>query len=164
MLTARKENVRMNRRTFLKSGSVFAAAGMAGYAGAAGMAGKKEIKVAVVGCGGRGTGGMWKPANAQDFYKFGALGNMLQAAEILRKEGVDVTVKPVAFADYFLKKAEFAAEKFGVDKKFAFGGANGYKKAVEMPEVDLDDSKGILRQRFDQVIKSRRIRVYIKIR
>ena len=62
----------MNRREFLKSGSMFAAtAGMAGCATAtAALAGKKEIKVAVVGCGGRGTGGMWKPANAQDFYKF----------------------------------------------------------------------------------------------
>ena len=114
-----------------------ATAGMAGCATAtAALAGKKEIKVAVVGCGGRGTGGMWKPANAQDFYKFGALGNMMQAAEILRGQGIDVTVKPVAFADYFLNKAEFAAEKFGVDKKFAFGGANAYKKIMAMPEVD----------------------------
>ena len=124
----------MNRRTFIKSGGLFAAAGVAVPAIAAG---KREIKVAVVGCGGRGTGGSWKPASAQDFYKFGALGNMLQAAEILRGQGVDVTVKPVAFADYFLSKAEFAAEKFGVDKKFAFGGANGYKKIMEMPEVDV---------------------------
>ena len=114
---------------------MFAAAGMSAYATAA-LNGKKELKVAVVGCGGRGTGGMWKPANAQDFYKFGALGNMMQAAAILREQGIDITVKPVAFADYFLKKAEFAAEKFGVDKKFAFGGANGYKKIMAMPEVD----------------------------
>lgn len=125
----------MNRRDFLKSGSMFAAAGMSAYATAA-LNGKKELKVAVVGCGGRGTGGMWKPANAQDFYKFGALGNMMQAAAILREQGIDITVKPVAFADYFLNKAEFAAEKFGVDKKFAFGGANGYKKIMAMPEVD----------------------------
>lgn len=115
---------------------MFAAAGMSAYATAA-LNGKKELKVAVVGCGGRGTGGMWKPANAQDFYKFGALGNMMQAAAILREQGVDITVKPVAFADYFLNKAEFAAEKFGVDKKFAFGGANGYKKIMAMPEVDV---------------------------
>ena len=114
-----------------------ALAGAAGITSGALAADKKEIKVAVVGCGGRGTGGMWKPANAQDFYKFGALGNMLQAADILRKAGVDVTVKPVAFADYFLEKARFAAEKFGVDPKFAFGGANGYKKIMEMPEVDV---------------------------
>ena len=114
-----------------------ALAGAAGITSGALAADKKEIKVAVVGCGGRGTGGMWKPANAQDFYKFGALGNMLQAADILRKAGVDVTVKPVAFADYFLEKARFAAEKFGVDPKFAFGGANGYKNIMEMPEVDV---------------------------
>ena len=124
----------MDRRTFLKSGAMFAAAGMTGYATAEG---KREIKVAVVGCGGRGTGGEWKPKNAQDFYKFGALGNMMQAAEVLRKQGLGVTVKPVAFADYFLQKAQFAAEKFGVDSKFAFGGANGYKKIMEMPEVDI---------------------------
>ena len=114
-----------------------ALAGAAGITSGALAADKKEIKVAVVGCGGRGTGGMWKPASAQDFYKFGALGNMLQAADLLRKAGVDVTVKPVAFADYFLEKARFAAEKFGVDPKFAFGGANGYKKIMEMPEVDV---------------------------
>ena len=114
-----------------------ALAGAAGLTSGARAADKKEIKVAVVGCGGRGTGGKWKPANAQDFYKFGALGNMLQAAEILRQAGVDITVKPVAFADYFLEKARFAAEKFGVDPKFAFGGANGYKTIMEMPEVDV---------------------------
>lgn len=125
----------MNRREFLKSGSLFAAAGVSACATAA-ISGKKEFKVAVVGCGGRGTGGSWKPANAQDFYKFGAMGNMMQAAEMLRKQGIDVTVKPVAFADYFLDKAQFAAEKFGVDKKFAFGGANSYKKIMAMPEVD----------------------------
>ena len=114
-----------------------ALAGAAGITSGALAADKKEIKVAVVGCGGRGTGGLWKPASAQDFYKFGALGNMLQAADLLRQAGIDVTVKPVAFADYFLEKARFAAEKFGVDPKFAFGGANGYKKIMEMPEVDV---------------------------
>ena len=125
----------MNRRDFIKTGAVAAVAAVARSVHAQGAS--REIKVAVVGCGGRGTGGMWKPANAQDFYKFGALGNMLQAADILRKTGVDVTVKPVAFADYFLEKARFAAEKFGVDPKFAFGGANSYKKIMEMPEVDV---------------------------
>lgn len=113
-----------------------ALAGAAGITSGAIAAGKRKIKVAVVGCGGRGTGGSWKPANEQDFYRFGAIGNMLQAAALLRKEDIDVTVKPVAFADYFIEKARFAAEKFGVDAKFAFGGANGYKKIMEMPDVD----------------------------
>ena len=87
-----------------------ALAGAAGITSGAIAAGKREIKVAVVGCGGRGTGGSWKPANEQDFYRFGAIGNMLQAAALLRKEDIDVTVKPVAFADYFIEKARFAAE------------------------------------------------------
>lgn len=124
----------MNRRAFLKSGSIFAAAGAASSMFASG---KREVRVAVVGCGGRGTGGNWKPASEKDFYKFGALGNMMQAAGILRDQGVDVTVKPVAFADYFLEKAKFAAEKFGVDGKFSFGGACGYRKIMEMPDVDI---------------------------
>jgi predicted dehydrogenase len=126
----------MNRREFIKSGSLAAtAASLAATAKAAEA--KKTLGVAVVGCGGRGTGGKWKPANENDFYKAGALGNLLNAAKILRDQGVDITVKPVAFADYFLDKAQFAAEKFGVDKKFAFGGACSYKKVLEMPEVDI---------------------------
>ena len=40
-----------------------ALAGAAGITSGALAADKKEIKVAVVGCGGRGTGGAWKPAN-----------------------------------------------------------------------------------------------------
>ena len=124
----------MNRRDFLK-GSALAAT--AASLSAIAAEGAREIRVAVVGCGGRGTGGKWKPASAQDFYKFGALGNLLQAAEILKKEGVAVSVKPVAFADYFLDKAQFAAEKFGVDKANAYGGANGYKQVMARADVDL---------------------------
>ena len=124
----------MNRRDFLK-GSALAAT--AASLSAIAAEGAREIRVAVVGCGGRGTGGRWKPANAQDFYKFGALGNLLQAAEILKKEGVAVSVKPVAFADYFLDKAQFAAEKFGIDKANAYGGANGYKQIMTRADVDL---------------------------
>lgn len=125
----------MNRRDFIKTGAVAAVAAAAGTVKADGAA--KVIKVAVVGCGGRGTGGGYKPANEQDFYRAGALGNMIQAAAELRKRGVNVEVKPVAFADYFLDKAQVAAEKFGVDKKFAFGGANGYKELLK-PELGVD--------------------------
>ena len=124
----------MTRREFMASAAL---AGAAGIVSGAKAAERRVIRVGVVGCGGRGTGGAWKPKSAEDYYKFGALGNMMQAAENLRKEGVDVTVKPVAFADYFLDKAKFAAEKFGVDAKFAFGGANGYKQVMAMPEVDV---------------------------
>ena len=123
----------MTRREFMASAAL---AGAAGITSGARAADKKEIRVGVVGCGGRATGGAGKPKTPQDTYRFGALGNMMQAAEILRAAGQDVTVTPVAFADYFLDKAKFAAEKFGVDKARAFGGANAYKQIMAMPDVD----------------------------
>ena len=125
----------MKRRDFIKTGAVAAVAAAAQGVHAQGAG--REIRVGVVGCGGRGTGGGYKQLNENDFYRQGALGNLLEAAKILRGEGVNVTVKPVAFADYFLEKAQGAAKKFGVDEKFAFGGANGYKQIMAMPEVDV---------------------------
>ena len=123
----------MNRRDFIKGSTLAAGAWATAHVRAAGA---REIRVAVVGCGGRGTGGSWKPANAQDYYRAGALGNLMQAAALLREQGVEVTVKPVAFADYFLNKAQAAAEKFGVDKANAYGGANGYKQVMQRADVD----------------------------
>ena len=123
----------MNRRDFIKGSALAAGAVSMG----AKAAEPRVIRAAVVGCGGRGTGGGYKQLNEQDFYRQGALGNLLNAAKILRDQGVNVEVKPVAFADYFLDKAQGAAKKFGVDEKFAFGGANGYKKIMEMKDVDV---------------------------
>ena len=123
----------MNRRDFIKGSALAAGAVSMG----AQAVEPRVIRAAVVGCGGRGTGGGYKQLNEQDFYRQGALGNLLQAAKILRDQGVPVEVKPVAFADYFLEKAQGAAKKFGVDEKFAFGGANGYKKIMEMKDVDV---------------------------
>ena len=125
----------MNRRTFLKTGGM--AAALAAAPGMAQDGGVKVIRAAVVGCGGRGTGGGRRPKNDQDYYGQGALGNLLNAAKICRDQGVNVEVKPVAFADYFLEKAQFAAEKFGVDKANAYGGANGYKEIMKRSDVDV---------------------------
>ena len=125
----------MNRRDFLKTSGM--AAALAAAPGMAQDGGAKVIRVAVVGCGGRGTGGGRQPKNDQDYYGQGALGNLLNAAKICREQGINVEVKPVAFADYFLDKAQVAARKFKVDEKFAFGGANGYKQIMAMPEVDV---------------------------
>ena len=100
----------MTRKDFIKT-SGFAAAVAAMPAMAQG--GERVIRAAVVGCGGRGVGGSSKPKNENDFYGMGALGNMMQAAAELTKRGTPVKVVPVAFADFFLEKAQAAAEKFG---------------------------------------------------
>jgi len=121
----------MNRRDFIKTGAVLAAV----PALAAGE--KRVIRAAVVGCGGRGTGGANMPKNENDFYGQGAMGNLLNAAKICREQGLAVEVKPVAFADYFLDKAKVAAKKFGVDEANAYGGANGYKEIMKRADVDV---------------------------
>ena len=68
----------MNRREFLMTGAMAAVSGKV-----FGAEETKVVRVAVVGCGGRGTGGTWKPKTDQDYYKFGALGNMLAAMPLV---------------------------------------------------------------------------------
>ena len=123
----------MNRRDFIKGSALAAGAMSIGVQ----AADKRVIRAAVVGCGGRGTGGKGQPKGPQDFYRQGALGNLLNAAEMLRGQGVPVEVKPVAFADYFLDKAQFAAERCGVCEENACGGANGYKEIMTRSDVDV---------------------------
>ncbi len=125
----------MTRKDFIKTtGLAATVAAMPAVA-----AGEKEvvIRAAVVGCGGRGVGGGYKPKSEQDYYRMGALGNLIQAAAELKKQGINVKVQPVAFADFFLDKAQKAAEKFGAPVANAFGGANGYKQAIARPDVDV---------------------------
>ncbi len=125
----------MNRRTFIKTGGM--AAALAATKGMAQENGAKVIRAAVVGCGGRGTGGGGMPKNENDYYAQGAIGNLLNAAKLCRDQGINVEVKPVAFADYFLEKAQLAAKKFKVDESNAYGGANGYKEIMKRSDVDL---------------------------
>ena len=112
-------------RDFLKSGSVLTAAGaLAGVSASARFvhaAESNEIKVALVGCGGRGTG---------------ALGDMMKTSH---------PVKLVAMADMFednlhdalrgFNKASFA-NKVDVPKDRQFVGFDAYQKAIDAG-VDL---------------------------
>lgn len=101
----------MTRKTFIASA---AAAAMAPdlFGGA-----KRVFKVALVGCG-------WRGAGTDDGVN-GCADDIVHAAEALGCE-----VKFTAFADFFVEKAKKQCRKWGVDEKFAFGGANGYKQAI----------------------------------
>jgi predicted dehydrogenase len=106
-----------NRREFIKGSAVFATMMAAAPTILKAQGAPRVFKVAVVGCGGRGTG---------------ALKNSMEAAKQLGQQ-----VKLVAAADYFIASAKALAASHGLDEKFCFGGANGYKKIMEMPEVDI---------------------------
>jgi len=73
---------------------------------------KRKLRIALIGCGGRGNG---------------ALGNHVEAAKHV--EGLEVEV--VATADWFKSKAERTGKKYGVPASRCFGGADAYKKVLE---------------------------------
>ncbi|GAA5484133.1 Gfo/Idh/MocA family protein [Haloferula sargassicola] len=101
-----------NRRHFLKQGSLAGAALATAPHLFAQVAGDSpEIKVALIGCGGRGNG---------------ALNDFLEACKILK-------LKPtvVAAADAFPERAKGTADRHGVPAEQTFSGYDAYHKALK---------------------------------
>jgi len=98
--------IHVSRRTFLTAVGAAAVAPSVSFGQA-----QRVFKFAVVGCGGRGSG---------------AVQNIQAAAERLGHKAV-----LVAAADFFQDKAGAVCKANGCDEKFAFSGANGYKKVLE---------------------------------
>ena len=104
-------NPSLNRRSFLGNTTLAGASLFAGSVFAQNTAGSgKKVKVALIGCGGRGNG---------------ALGDFMEACKILGLE-VEVT----ATCDAFKEKAESTGKRFGLPADRCFGGFDGYQKVV----------------------------------
>lgn len=106
-----------NRRDFIKSATVFSAMMAAAPTMIRAQGASRTFKIGIIGSGRRAAG---------------AFENMTEAA---KKMGH--TIQLVAAHDYFLEEAQKTCKKFGCDEKFAFGGADGYKKLLAMPEVEI---------------------------
>lgn len=106
-----------NRRDFIKSASVFSAMMAAAPTILRAQGAARTFKVAMIGSGRRASA---------------AFGNMMDAA---KKMGH--TLQLVAAHDYYLEEAQKRCKQFGCDEKFAFGGGDGYRKLVEMPEIEI---------------------------
>ena len=108
----------VSRRTFLATGGAAAATTLLAdrIAAAAFMQNKQELKVALIGCGGRGNG---------------ALADAYEAAETT---GLDL--KLVATADWFKDRAETTGTERGLEPEQCHGGAEGYKQ-VCASDADL---------------------------
>jgi myo-inositol 2-dehydrogenase/D-chiro-inositol 1-dehydrogenase len=117
-MSKRKPQADVSRRSFLKTSAAAAAAGALAVP-AVHAAGSDTLKIALVGCGGRGTG---------------AAANALQA---------DPNVKLVALCDAFEDQLQSTLRglksKFGdkvdVDPAHCFTGFDGYKGAIEAADV-----------------------------
>ncbi|MCB1130039.1 MAG: Gfo/Idh/MocA family oxidoreductase [Verrucomicrobiae bacterium] len=100
----------MKRRTFLGNTTLIGASLAAGpiLANTPGASGK--VKVALIGCGGRGNG---------------ALANFIEACKIL---GIEAQV--VAVGDAFKDRAEGVGKKHGLAPEQCFGGYDAYQKVI----------------------------------
>lgn len=100
----------MSRRDFIGK-TVVAGAMIGGFSIINSRGAEKELKIGLVGCGGRGNGAMQNCIEA---------GNML-----------GIKVKPVATADWFLDRARNCGRKYGIPETHCFDGADAYKKVLE---------------------------------
>jgi len=100
----------MNRREFVKNVAVVSAGTLALSQSRIFAAGSEKIKVALVGCGGRGKG---------------ALGNFLEAAKHL-----NIEAEIVGLADFFKSRTDEAVKKFSVSEDLCVVGTDAYKKIM----------------------------------
>ena len=100
-----------SRRDFIKASAVISAGAILSPASSVFAAGSETLKVALIGCGGRGKGAL------QNF----------QEAAAHRKINVEI----VALADYFDDRAKGAANEFNVPAERCMVGANAYKDVMK---------------------------------
>ena len=100
---------KMSRRLFVGGAAAFTAHHQSLFAQTAPA--QREFKIAIIGCGGRGTG---------------AVANIMDAATRIKCK-----VTLVAAADFNQEKALAVCKRYGCDEKMAFGGPTGYQKIME---------------------------------
>jgi len=127
----------LSRRDFMKTTAAGTAAILAGKNIIFAAPAKRKLKVALLGCGGRGNG---------------ALGNCMEAAKYI--DGLELEV--VATADWFKQKAESAGDRYQLDPSKCFGGGNAYKKLLEtnVDVVLMAPSPNFRPQHFEATIKA----------
>jgi len=134
-----------SRRDFLKTSAIVGgAAALTGVPRVNVLAGEtsRKFKAALLGCGGRGNG---------------AAANHRNAVKYLNdKLGWKLEVEFVAMADWSKGRAEGAGKRYGVPKERCFGGADAYKKVLEVnPDIVLMAQPPVFRPlHFDTVIKA----------
>ena len=111
-------NREVSRRDFIKTSAAVSLAAVGVGANRIFAAGSDKIRVALIGCGGRGNG---------------ALNDSVNAGKYIKKD-----IEVVATADWFKHKAEGAGQRHGVPKERCFGGADAYKQLLKTdPDVVL---------------------------
>ncbi len=114
----------VNRRKFLKNSAAVTGGLIVNSLpidASAYVAGKDEIKVALVGCGGRGTGAAYQAMNANEKVRLVAMADAFE----------DRLLESLAN----LKKVHEATGRLTVKKEHQFVGFDAYKKAIDLADV-----------------------------
>ena len=135
---ANEKTREISRRDFIKT-SATAAVSLAAVGVATNRiyaAGSGKIRVALIGCGGRGNG---------------ALNDCLNAGKHIGRE-----MEVVATADWFKEKAERTGKRHGVPRERCFGGADAYKKLLEtnVDVVSIATSPNFRPVHFEAAVKA----------
>jgi predicted dehydrogenase len=127
------------RRDFIKQTS-FGIAGAAALGGAAFAAGDAQIRIGLIGCGGRGTGAVLDALGAATKIIYPSEGYHTEdVAEGTRIQHSNIAL--VAVADLFedrLARAQAQFAKLGIDvpKARCFTGLDAYKQVLAIPEIN----------------------------
>jgi len=135
---AKEKTHEISRRDFIKTSATAAVSLAAVGVGTNRMyaAGSGKIRVALIGCGGRGNG---------------ALNDCLNAGKHIGRE-----MEVVATADWFKHKAEDTGKRRGVPRERCFGGADAYKKLLEtnVDVVSIATSPNFRPVHFEAAVKA----------
>ncbi|MBM4034055.1 MAG: Gfo/Idh/MocA family oxidoreductase [Planctomycetes bacterium] len=109
--------IELSRRDVMR-GSIAAGAAFS-ILGATAKGQGKAFRVGIIGCGGRGSG---------------AIAQHVEAAKVLNDTlNLGIEMQVVACADFFKERAEGTGKRFGVPPERCFGGADNYKRLLEVP-------------------------------
>lgn len=130
-----------DRRTFLKTSAVLAGGALVSslpFSGAY-AAGKDTIKVALIGCGGRGTGAAFQALEAKPNVKLVAMADAF-------RDRLDKSYEPIY--------GKFGKERVDVPEDRKFVGFDGYKQAIaEADVVLLATPPGFRPMHFEEAVR-----------
>lgn len=117
------DNIKNPRRDFLKTSALLTGGALLSPFAMPGAyaAGSDEIKIAVIGCGGRGTGAVFQALATGHNIKLVAMADAF-------RDRIDKSYEPIA---------QRHPEKVDVPEEHKFDGFDGYKKAIALADVVL---------------------------
>ena len=144
----------LNRRKFI-AGTTAAAVGSTLITPElpAKAAGDKELKIALVGCGGRGTGAAVQAMNTYGKVKLWAMADAF-SANLEKSYKVMTAEKPKVSRDEFGRNLQ---DRIDVPAERRFIGLDAYRRVMAMPEIDLvilTTPPGFRARQFEEAVKA----------